>query len=187
MSTDREYVLLGRPGDEVSLVLDHREFAYAGKFRVASTGKAVVRDPARADGDGEYDDSVLAAVAFEPGRVDDSVLWLRYVDVRAGHRGAGLGARLCRFVREQTREQYPEARIAVNNAFSYHAVHKAGFGWTGETGGLAELLCSTDAPRTRERYQAGLDEFRARNPSEDERSFLAAKGGADPPALVEAP
>jgi GNAT superfamily N-acetyltransferase len=182
-----EYVLLGWPADEPTLALDHREFAYAGKFRVAATGKAVVRDAGRADPDGEYDDRVLAAVAFEPGRVDDSILWLRYVDVRADHRGEGLGARLCRFVRERTRERYPEARIAVNNPFSYHAVHKAGFGWTGETGGLAELLCSTDAPRTRERYQAGLDEFRAREPSESERSFLEERRGCAPPEPVECP
>lgn len=178
MSSTHEYVLLGHPGDEPTLDLDHRRFAYAGKFRVASTGKAVVRD-----GDG----SVLAAVSFEPGRVDEAVLWLRYVDVRADHRGEGLGPRLCRFVRERTRERYPEARIAVNNALSYQAVHKAGFGWTGETGGLAELLCSTAAPRTRERYQAGLDEFRSRDASDAERSFLDAKRGAEPPDLVEAP
>ena len=39
-----EFALLGWPEDGHSLRLDYREFAYAGKFVMTSTGKAVVGD-----------------------------------------------------------------------------------------------------------------------------------------------
>ena len=45
-----EYVLLGWPPDGPTLRLDHRRFAYAGKFVMSTTGKAVVR---RAEDEGE--------------------------------------------------------------------------------------------------------------------------------------
>ncbi|MUV90296.1 GNAT family N-acetyltransferase, partial [Halapricum sp. CBA1109] len=48
-----EYALLGWADDGPTLRLDHERFAYAGKFVMSATGKAV----ARADGD------VLAAAA----------------------------------------------------------------------------------------------------------------------------
>ncbi len=38
-----EYVILGWPPDGPTLRLDHRRFAYAGKFVMSTTGKAVVR------------------------------------------------------------------------------------------------------------------------------------------------
>jgi GNAT superfamily N-acetyltransferase len=38
-----EYVILGWPPDAPTLRLDHRRFAYAGKFVMSTTGKAVVR------------------------------------------------------------------------------------------------------------------------------------------------
>ena len=40
--------LLGWPDDGPTLRLDHRQFSYAGKFVMSSTGKAVLRDPERA-------------------------------------------------------------------------------------------------------------------------------------------
>lgn len=183
-----EYVVLGWPPDGPTLRLDYRRFAYAGKFVMSDTGKAVVRDPAAAPSGGEYDEDVLAAVSFSPDRETDDVLWLRYVTVRDDRRGEGLGPRLCRFVVERRRARgFGEVRIAVNNPFSYEALHRVGLGWTGAEAGLAELVLSTDAPRTRERYQAGLDAFRGRELSGAEESFLESKAGARPPALVPAP
>ena len=42
-----EFEILGDEADGPTLELDYREFAYAGKFVMSSTGKSV----ARADGD----------------------------------------------------------------------------------------------------------------------------------------
>ncbi len=58
-----EFALLGWPPDGPTLRLDHRRFAYAGKFVMSTTGKAVVRRVERGDeadgdetGDGETSD-----------------------------------------------------------------------------------------------------------------------------------
>ena len=87
--------MLGWPPDGPTLRLDYRRFSYAGKFVMSNTGKAVVRDPGETS-DREYDDAVLAAVAFNDDRTDSSTLWLRYVTVRNDRRGEGLGPQLCR-------------------------------------------------------------------------------------------
>jgi predicted N-acetyltransferase YhbS len=205
------------------LRLDYRAFAYAGKFVMSSTGKAVlldVGDPPsekRGEKDGTNgmdtvadalldeadrerlahaakeegwspDAAILAAVAFSEDRTDPEVLCVRYVTVRNDRQGEGLGPQLLRFLCDRADERgYDRVRIGVNNAFSYEAAYRAGFGWTGEETGLAELVCEWPAPdgRSAERYRAGLDRFRApeREPSESERSFLDSRGGT-PPARV---
>ena len=81
-----ERLVLGWPSDGPTLRLDHRRFSYAGKFVMSNTGKAVVRDPGAAT-DREYDDAVLAAVAFNEDRTDPATMWLRYVTVRGDRRG----------------------------------------------------------------------------------------------------
>lgn len=201
-----EFVLLGWPPDGPTLRLDHQRFAYAGKFIVPDTGKAVAVDadsessmqiqpPASAATDHgrlvlgpESVAPVVAAASFSPARDDETVLWIRYVDVRTDYQGDGIGSRLCRFVVERAAERgFQELRIAVNNPFSYEALHRAGFGWTGDVAGLAELVLSTHASRTRSRYQAGLDEFRARRLDETETTFLDEKQTEDPPPVVVAP
>ena len=207
--------LLGWPPGP-RLRLDHGEFAYAGKFVMSSTGKAVLLDSdgppagedgaapdtlddvlldevareriARAAGGEEWslDWAVVAAVAFSEDRTDARVQRIRYVTVRGDRRGEGLGPKLLAFLCERSDERgYDRVRIGVNNAFSYEAAYRAGFGWTGEETGLAELVCEWPAPdgRSAERYRAGLDRFRdpEREPSEAERSFLASREGAGPP------
>jgi GNAT superfamily N-acetyltransferase len=169
--------LLGWPEDDPTLRLDHREFAYAGKFVMSKTGKAVARE----------DGAVAAAVAFDPDATDPETLVVRYVTTRQDRQGSGVGARLLAFVVARARDRgFGRVRIGVNNPFSYHAAWKAGFGYDGGTTGLAELVCATDAARTTETYQAGLDAFREReglDPTEE--SFLEAKAGADPPTVVD--
>ena len=91
-----EFALLGWPPDSPTLHLDYRRFAYAGKFVVGSTGKAVVQAGEKRDS--EYDDHVLAAASFSPDRTDDDCLCIRYVTVRDDRQGEGLGARLLAFV-----------------------------------------------------------------------------------------
>ena len=200
-----EYALVGWPADGPQLRLDHREFSYAGKFVMSNTGKAVVRDPeaeapevddddtplGETDPDADWivDDRIVGAIAFNEDRTDPSTAWLRYVTVRQDRRGEGLGARLAKFATARLREEsYARVRIAVNNPFAYHALYKAGFGYTREETGLAELVLVAPAERTRERYQSGLDVYREREGlSSAEREFLSAKAGAEPPAVISDP
>ncbi|WP_132058335.1 GNAT family N-acetyltransferase [Halorussus amylolyticus] len=185
-----EYALLGWPDDGPQLRLDHREFSYAGKFVMSNTGKAVVRGDER-DGerDGEYDD-LLGAIAFNEDRTDSATAWLRYVTVRRDRRGEGIGARLAGFAADRLESRgYDRVKIAVNNPFAYHALHKAGFGYTGEQTGLAELVLARPADRSREDYQSGLNVYRGRGDdlAPEERDFLDAKAGAGPPDVISVP
>ena len=142
-----------------------------------------------ADVDWIEDDRIVGAVAFNEDRTDSATAWLRYVTVRENSRGEGVGARLAKFATARLREEgYDRVRIAVNNPFAYHALYKAGFGYTGEQTGLAELVLVAPAERTRERYQSGLDVYREREElSSAEREFLSAKAGAGPPDAIPDP
>ncbi|QLD88076.1 GNAT family N-acetyltransferase [Natronomonas salina] len=186
-----EIEVLGWPPDGPTLRLDYRRFSYAGKFVMSNTGKAVVREPNAAT-DSEWDDAVLAAVAFNEDRTDPSTLWLRYVTVRDDLRGEGLGPRLCRFVSDRAAERgYDRVRIGVNNPYAYEALYRAGFAFTGEDTGVAELVLerptSQVAPdRSAETYQAGLDRYRERDLSDAEVAFLARKTGSEPPTAAAA-
>ncbi|WP_247731725.1 GNAT family N-acetyltransferase [Halovivax limisalsi] len=157
--------LLGWPADGPTLRLDHERFAYAGKFVMSSTGKAVARD----------DGSIVAAVAFNEDRTDPRRCWLRYVTVRADRRGEGIGPRLCAFVRDRAlAREFESVRIAVNNPYAYEALHRVGFGFTGETTGIAELVLSFPPAEGREeRYRSGLEAFADRDLTDEERSFVA--------------
>ncbi len=134
----------------------------------------------------EFDENVLAAVAFNQDRTDPGVLWLRYVTVRDDLRGEGLGSRLAAFVTERARKRgFRRVRIAVNNPFAYEALYKAGFAYTGRQTGLAELVLEFPGERDRPTYQCGLDVYRERDLSDIETEFLDAKEGIGPPELVE--
>ncbi|MFA9415152.1 GNAT family N-acetyltransferase [Natrinema sp. HArc-T2] len=175
-----EYELLGWPPDGPKLRLDYKRFSYAGKFVMTNTGKAVARS---ADG------KIAAAVAFNEDRTDADTLWLRYVTVDRDQRGEGIGPQLCRLVRDRALERgYDRLRIAVNNPFAYEALYRTGFAYTGKTTGIAELVLEYPTPNDdtdwgdRERYQAGLAEFRERDLSDDETAFLDARRDSEPPA-----
>jgi len=204
--------VLGWPPDGPRLRLDYRAFAYAGKFHTPATGVVVTLDPGarpttalaldgplpapvddaseNSAGDEWADpaDPVVAAVACNADRTDESVLWLRYVTVRRDRRGEGVAPRLTRFVAECAPDRFDTARIAVNNVFSYHALWKAGFADTGRETGLAERVLErpTDAPAPDdpERYRAGLRSFADRDLSEAEASFLSDHRDAEPPERV---
>jgi len=195
-----EYVVLGWPPDGPTLRLHYERFSYAGKFVMTNTGKAAVftDDSGVETGDAGtvpadqqgYATGVLGAVSFNGDRTDEGALWLRYVTVREDRRGEGLGARLCRFAVDRARARgYETVHIAVNNPFAYEALYKAGFGYSGEQTGLAELVLSTDASRGGERYQEGLDVYRDRDlePNEGVAEFLAEREGVAPPTVVDAP
>jgi GNAT superfamily N-acetyltransferase len=171
-----ELELLGWPEDGPTLDLDHEAFSYAGKFVMSSTGKAV----ARADGE------VVGAVAFNGDRTDPGVLWIRYVTVRADRRGEGVGPRLAGFVVDAAADRgYDRVRIAVNNPFAFEALAKAGFRYTGDRTGLAELVLERPADGVAEpdpdRYRAALDAFAERDLAAEERAFVAEKRSTGPP------
>ncbi|QLH80256.1 GNAT family N-acetyltransferase [Halosimplex pelagicum] len=208
-----EHVLLGWPEAGPTLTLDWRTFSYAGKFVMSNTGKALVRTgeaagPPVTDG-GEAAADVVAAAAFNEDRTDAATCWIRYITVREDRRGEGIGPDLAAFVAARAADRgYDRARIAVNNPFAYQALYRAGFAFTGEETGVAELVLDrplgeggdaagagqSAGDRTRETYQTGLDVYRERTESDegpdlsaDEREFLAAKEGVDPPEPVDPP
>jgi len=200
-----EYELLGWPADGVTLALDYRAFSYAGKFVMSNTGKAVAVDPDAEPFDLDATDApapateventvdpgpVVGAVAFNGDRTDADAAWVRYVTVRRDRRGEGVGPRLVAFTTARLGERgYERVRIAVNNPFAYEALYRAGFAFTGEETGVAELVLEFPAGnRSGETYQAGLDVYRARETANaDERAFLDRKRGADPPSVVDPP
>jgi len=172
-----EFALLGWPEDGHSLRLDYREFAYAGKFVMTSTGKAIAGD-----------DGVVAAAAFDDDRTDPQTLCIRYITVRRDRQGDGVGPELLRFVRERAIDRgYDRLTIGANNPFSYQAAYRAGFCFTGEEVGLAELTLEWPGDRSTERYRNGLSVFRNRDLSGDEEAFLDAKLDSEPPDVIDVP
>jgi GNAT superfamily N-acetyltransferase len=196
-----EFAVLGWPPDGPTLHLDYRRFAYAGKFVVGSTGKAVVREdaaPRASEGraaaaeDGDYDEGVLAAASFSPDRTDADCLRVRYVTVRDDRQGEGLGARLLAFVADRAADRgHERVGIAVNNPAAYVAAYRAGFAFAGRETGLAELVCerpaARPAPRDADAYRDGLDRYRERDLDAEAVARLDEKREAGPPSVVEAP
>jgi GNAT superfamily N-acetyltransferase len=194
-----EFRLLGWPEDGVVIRLDHREYAYAGKFVTSNAGKAVAvehgDDSAFAIPDDPKREYVApaGAVAFNEDRSDAGALWLRYVTVRRERRGEGIGPRLCAFVVARAAGRgYARVRIAVNNAYSYEALHKVGFAWTGRETGIAELVLERPAaePVTVEpaTYREGLATIAARDDVDaEERAFAERKRTRGAPPLDDPP
>lgn len=168
-----EVELLGWPQDGPTLRLDHERFAYAGKFVMSDTGKAVGRE------DGE----LLAAASFSPDRTDDDVLRIRYITVRADRQSEGLGPELADFVAEKARMRgYETVKIAVNNPYAYEAMYRAGFEFTGDETGLAELVLARPGDQSDVQYREGLRRFAERDLDGGVRSFVETRlEGADSP------
>ncbi|TQQ81125.1 GNAT family N-acetyltransferase [Halonotius terrestris] len=142
----------------------------------------------------DFADDILAAIAFSPDRTEPSTLKIRYLTVRDDLRGDGqqLGPKLVAFLTSQAAAAgYDRIAIAVNNAFSYHALYKAGFTYTDRETGLAELVLdrsiSEPAIASQSGYQRGLDVFRDREGlSTAENEFLGDHSDAAPPGLLSA-
>ena len=172
---DVEFEVLGDPEAGPTLRLDHERFAYAGKFVMSNTGKAVAREA----------DSVVAAASFDRDRTDPDAARIRYVTVRSDRRGEGVGARLLAALADHLEGEAERVLIAVNNAFAYEAAYKAGFGYTGERTGLAELVLARPDDRSVEGYREGVASLRAREDlGEAEAAFLVERTDAAPPETV---
>lgn len=148
---------------DTRLELDN-SFAYAGKFRVPS-GKVVTRDT-----NGE----AVAALSFSPDRADDDGVRVRYFAVHEERQGEGIGSALLAHSADCLLDRYETVRVSVNNPYSYEAAYKAGFGWTGETSGLAELVMRRPSPDT-ERYADGMGLLAERELSEKEAEYVRRK------------
>ena len=168
-----EVRLHGDPDRGPRLDLDHEAFAYAGKFKMTGTGKATA----------EEGGSVVAAASFSRDRTDDSAAWIRYVSVHRDRRGEGVGSRLLDAVADHLLGSLETVRIAVNNPFAYEAAYKAGFGFTGERTGLAELVLERPSDDAESAYRDGLEAFlEATELPASTRAFLVRKREAGPPA-----
>jgi len=173
-----DFELLGRaPG--VTLNLDHREFAYAGKFVMSSTGKSVVRD------DGE----IVGAVAFSEDHSEPTAVRLRYVTVREDRRGEGIGPAVLRFTADRLIGPYRRVLTAVNNPIAYQACYRAGFVFTGEETGIAEVLLAYEPgqQRSSERYSEGFAAFEGRDLPDKQRAIVEKYRGSEPPPVVPVP
>jgi GNAT superfamily N-acetyltransferase len=172
-----DVVVLGTAEEGPSLRLDHEVFAYAGKFVMTTTGKALAREKG----------SVIGAAAFNRDRTDESTVWVRYITVRKKRRGEGVGPVLLgeladRLLSDGGPGPCSRVRIAVNNPFAYEAAYKAGFGYVGEGTGVAELVLERPGGRDRDLYRRGIELFADRSGlTRDERRFVAARRQEDPP------
>jgi GNAT superfamily N-acetyltransferase len=173
-----QFAVLGWPPDGPTLELDHECFRYAGKFRSGQTGVSVARDGA----------AVVGATAFNPDRTSAETLKVRYLTVRDDRHGEDIGPRLLRFTSDRASErEFERVRIGVNNPFSYQAAYRAGFGFTGETGALSELVCEWPADREPERYRAGLERFAQRDLPPEAEAFVSQWEHRSLPGLVSMP
>jgi len=165
--SEHEHEIVG--WSDAALELDEDGFAYAGKFRVTS-GKAVTRSE---------DDSIVAALSFSPDRAEDEAVRVRYITVRSDLRGEGIGSKLLEYAADRLLERYESVRISVNNPYSYGAACKAGFGWTGEETGIAELVMEKPRPldgdEADDRHEGALRLLGERDLSEDEEKYLREK------------
>lgn len=174
-----EYVVLGDADDGPTVELDHTTFAYAGKFVMSSTGKLVARDA------GE----VVGAVSFSPDRSTDDQAWLRYLTVHRARRGEGIGPRLAAGATKHLHDRgFETVAIGVNNPYAYHALYRAGFGWSGETTGIAELVLTHPANRTDDEYHRGLATYADHDRlTDDETQFINTHLDASVPGTVDPP
>ena len=185
-----EFEVLGYPPDAPTLRLDHEQFAYAGKFVMSSTGKAVARDPGEhaRDGPDWAENGIAGATSFSEDRDDPSRVRIRYVTVREDRRGEGIGPRLLRFTTDALGGRFESVAIAVNNPIAYQAAYRAGFVWTGEETGMAELLLRYDpGGGTPDRYRAGFAVFETRDLPDRHRAVVERHAEGDPPPLVDVP
>jgi len=175
---DPTLVLLGLE-EATSIVLPQEEFAYAGQYRMKRYGKAVLtRRPDRPTAAA----AIIAALSTDRHRIQENRLVVRTIDVRREARGNGWGPLLLRSVLPAVATAgFETIQINVNNPFAYIAACKAGFGWTGRTTGLAELIMTrpTDRPSrwSRGRFIAGLSLYRRRRLDTASRGLIARYRG----------
>ncbi len=174
-----EFAFLGGIDDGPTLRLHHEEFAYAGKFVMSNTGKIVAR----------ADNEICGAIAFNRNHDDRTTAVLRYVTVRESRRGEGIGPKLLRFAGAVLSDRYDRVTIAVNNPIAYEAAYRAGFVWSGEQTGIAELelVYHPEGDCDSERYRDGFTVFEERELPPAQQELVEQHKETDPPAVVSVP
>lgn len=173
-----EYDLLGMPSEGPTLELDHEEFAYAGKFVMSRTGKAVIRD----------NGATIGATAFDADHADQSIGHIRYITVKRSRQGEGIGPRLLRFTAEIMSEYFESTEIAVNNPIAYQACYRAGFRYTGQQTGLAELTLEYAPGRVvDEPYRQGMCVFESRDLPANQQAVVDRHITDSPPSVIDLP
>lgn len=174
-----EFQMLGHPPGAPRLDLDHRRFAYAGKFVSPRCGKTVVRDDAE----------IVGATAFNADHTTDETGRIRYVTVREDRQAEGIGPRLLRFTAARLVELYDAVVIAVNSPIAYEACYRGGFVTMETESGMAELRLryAPDAERSVERYRRGFSAFEGRDLPETHESVLRERRTETVPPVVDVP
>lgn len=177
-----EYSFCGWPTDRPTLDLSHEQFAYAGKFVIERTGKAIARDQAADTA------PIVGAVSFNRDRGVANGGRIRYLTVRDGYRGNRIGPRLVQYLCTQVASEYDCLRIAVNNPIAYVALYRAGFGYTGETGGLGEAVLEVPSPdRSPAQYRAGLKQVADEALPDRQQTVLERGLDGTPPSVLSPP
>ncbi len=146
------------------LMLDHEEFSYAGKFRLP-TKKVVAR---------ECDGDIVAVLSYDEERGSDAAR-IRYLSVRDDRQQEGVAAELVERASDRLLDDYPAVRISVNNPYAYEAVHRAGFGYSGDTGPRDEVVMGR--PSDDPRYEEGLRKLLEADLPEEQRRYVRQKLG----------
>jgi len=83
-------------------------------------------------------------------------------------------------------DRYDTVVIAVNNPVAYRACYRAGFIYSGQEAGIAELVLQYDpaGDRNEQQYRAGLSVFEERDLPPDQQAVLELTGI---PSVVEVP
>ena len=167
-----EFAVLGGPDGGPALDLHHEQFAYAGKFVMSGTGKAVLRE--RDTGLEARSGDVLAAAAFDRDRTDGAVVRIRYVTVRRDRRGEGLGARLLASVADWALGRAEDPGDDTEAEYELGAEGSTG---TGSTAGV-DSPPTADSPATVEPTPGDVREVRiaVNNPFAYEAAFKAGFG-----------
>ena len=145
-------------------MLDHEEFSYAGKFRLP-TNKVVAR---------ECDGDIVGVLSYDEERGSEATR-IRYLSVRSDRQQQGVAADLVEEATDRLLDDYPAVRISVNNPYAYGAVHRAGFGYTGDTGPQQEVVMQR--PHETGRYEEGLRKLLEADLSGEQRRYVERKLG----------
>lgn len=141
---------------------------------MTTTGKALLFDA----------NTCIGITAFSFDRTCETRIWLRYVSVHDDYQGRGIGPRFLRTTAVELLDEGESIRIAVNNPFAYQAAYKAGFVFTGEQTGIAELILEHPGIRSNEMYLEGLNTFQdASHLSPREQSYATEKHTEAPPPV----
>ncbi|MFP4628693.1 MAG: GNAT family N-acetyltransferase [Halobacteriales archaeon] len=137
MPSSPTFRVSSRPGEPDDLALSHERVPFAGHFGRRRTGTAVLT----------VDDQVVAAVAFSSDRRDAARCRVRHWAVRRDRQGEGLGpTAIDEFADWAVDGAYDAVLVNAATPHAAVALHRAGFGFTGECGPQGEVAFARPTP-----------------------------------------